>query len=593
MEVDDFTPQNNDSHKSPTKLALEKVIPLLKARRRSLLLAVVCMIGSSGFTAATAYLIKPAMDDIFLNKNMSMLKLVPFVFVIVTFFNGLCQWGSDYSLKYVGLTNVADLKQKLYNHIQDMPVSFFDQRRTGVIMSRIDKDAEEVTHSITRGLTGFIRDIFTILGLIFVVFYQNWMLAIIGVVLLPVVILPMIRFGSRMRKLAVKRQNAMASLNATLQETISGNHILKAFCMEEYEKKRFAVQTNQVLKYMLKSEWIEAMSAPITECLAALAIAGVIGFGGYQVIQGIATPGSFFSFLGAIIMMYRPIKDLSKVNNVLQRGITSILRIYSILDMKSTLVELPGAMELPQISNSIEFRHVSFGYENKLILHDVNLKVKTGEIIALVGSSGAGKTTLVNLIPRFYDVTEGAILFDGIDIREVTFCSLRSQIAIVTQQSFLFHDTVWNNIAYGSHEKSEEKVLAAATAAYAYDFIMQFEHGFDTVVGERGVKLSGGQMQRICIARALLKDAPVLILDEATSSLDSESELEVQMALDNLMKGRTTFVIAHRLSTIQSATRILVLANGRIVEEGTQAHLLGRDGEYRRLYDMQFHKSLS
>ncbi len=580
----------NENDKSPAKMAFQRIFPLLKPHKKRIALVVACMLGASGFSAATAYLIKPAMDEIFVAKDLLMLKVIPFLFLVVTLFNGLCEWGSDYNLKFVGLSVVSHLRRKLYDHIQDMPVSFFDRMPTGMLMSRITSDVNEITGAVTKGLTGFVRDLFTIIGLLFVIFYQNWQLASIGIIVLPAVVYPLVRFGSRIRKLATKRQKATASLNIMLHETLGGARIVKAFGMEDYEKKRFAEKNERVLGYMLKSEWVDAISSPVVGFLGALAIAAVIGFGGYQVINGISTPGTFFSFLGAILMLYRPLKDMSKVNNVLQRGVASTIRVYDVLDLKSPMVEKPDAIELPPIRNSIDFRNVSFSYENKRVLENVDLHVKAGEVIALVGSSGAGKTTMVNLIPRFYDVSEGAILIDDLDIRDATIRSLRNQIAIVTQQSFLFNDSIRNNIAYGDFDKNDAGIITAAKAAYAYDFITQMPEGFDTVIGEQGVKLSGGQRQRLCIARAIFKNAPILILDEATSSLDSESELEVQMALDNLMQGRTTFVIAHRLSTIQSATRILVLSNGKIVEEGTQTSLLREDGEYRRLYDIQFMK---
>ena len=549
------------------------------------------MLGTSSFTALVAYLIKPAMDDIFLNKDVAMLRMMPLVLLAASFVNGLCQWGNEYYLKSAGLSVVANLREKLYNHIQDMPLTFFDRMSTGALMSRITNDVNEIQSAVSKGLTGLIRDSFSVIGLIFVVFYQNWRLASIAVFVLPLAFFPLFRFGSKLRKLATKGQRTMADLNIILHETFSGTRIVKAFGMEAYEKGRFAAQNRRVLGYSLKSEWIDALSSPLMEFIGSIAIAVIVGYGGYQVIQGVSTPGTFFSFLGGILMLYRPVKSLSKVNNVIQKGIASTMRVYAILDEESPLVEMDGARVLPPIRQGIEFRDVSFSYEEKTVLRDINLRVRAGEVIALVGSSGGGKTTLVNLIPRFYDVSWGSVLIDGEDVREVTLRSLRGQIGIVTQQSFLFNDSVRNNILYGNYGKSEEDVILAAKAAYAHDFIMELPQRLDTVIGEQGVRLSGGQRQRICIARALIKDAPILILDEATSSLDSESELEVQMALENLMQGRTTFVIAHRLSTIQSADRILVVSDGRIVEEGSHTLLLTREGEYRRLFDLQFLKA--
>jgi subfamily B ATP-binding cassette protein MsbA len=567
---------------------LRRLLKLLKPFWRPLTVAAICMIGVSAFTALTAYLIKPVMDEIFVEKNFTMLQLMPLVFLAVSLLKVICQWGSDYFLESVGLTIISVLREKLYNHIQDMPLHFFDRHSTGVLMSRITHDVNEVQNAVTKACTGIIKDTFSIIGLMFVVFYQNWRLAIIAVGVLPLAFYPLVRFSMRLRKLATKRQKNFGDLNVILHETFSGARIVKAFAMEDYEKERFSFQNQKLLRYQLKSVKIDALSSPLMEFIGSVGVSAIIGYGGYQVIQGMSTPGTFFSFLGALLMLYKPAKNLNKLNNTLQKGIASAVRVYEVLDEKSSLVEKPNAMEMPPVRGSVEFRHVSFAYDVDPVLSDVHFSVRPGQVVALVGSSGGGKTTLVNLIPRFYDVTSGAVLIDGIDVRDVTLRSLRSQIAIVTQQTFLFNDTVRNNIAYGDLSKSEEDVVRAARAAYAYDFIRNLPEGFDTLIGEQGVKLSGGQRQRLCIARALLRDAPILILDEATSSLDSESELEVQKALENLMAGRTTFVIAHRLSTVQFADRILVIAGGRIVEDGTHRTLLTRQGEYRRLYDIQF-----
>jgi subfamily B ATP-binding cassette protein MsbA len=568
--------------------AFKRLAELARPHWRRLGLAVACMIGASVFTALTAYLIKPALDEIFINKDIEMLRIMPFVILAVFFFKGVFDWGNEYLMESVGLSIVATLQEQLYDHIQEMPLSFFDRTSTGTLMSRIINDVNEIQGAVTNAFTGLIKDSSSVVGLIFVVFYQNWKLACIAVCVLPLAFCPVFIFGSKLRKLAVKRQETMGGLTVVLHEAISGARIVKAFGMEDYEKRRFWEQNRKTLGYNLRSLWIDALSSPLMEFIGALGIAAVVGYGGYQVIEGASTPGTFFSFLGGILILYKPVKSLSKVNSLMQKGIASTLRVYAILDEESTLVEAREARELPPIRNGIEFRSVRFAYDEKTVLHDVSFKVAAGEIIALVGSSGGGKTTLVNLIPRFYDVTGGAVCIDGVDVRDATFRSLRGQIAIVTQQSFLFNDTVRNNIAYGSRERSLDEIVAAARAAYAYDFIMQLLEGFDTVIGEQGVKLSGGQRQRICIARALLKNSPILILDEATSSLDSESELEVQKALENLMHGRTTFIIAHRLSTIHAADRILVVSNGRIVEDGSHASLLAMDGEYRKLHGLQF-----
>jgi subfamily B ATP-binding cassette protein MsbA len=358
--------------------------------------------------------------------------------------------------------------------------------------------------------------------------------------------------------------------------------------MEEYEKERFNRENIRYFRYLIKSVMVRALSSPLMEFLGGIAIVFVILYGGYRVIQGVSTPGEFFSFLGALLLLYEPIKRLSRINNVVQEGIAAATRIYDILDTPPAIQDKPDAIQLPPMKRELELSNVQFRYDNEPVLKDINLKVSAGEVVAIVGVSGAGKSTLVDLIPRFYEVSDGAIFIDGIDIRDATMGSLRGQIGIVTQQTILFNDTVRNNIAYGDINKSDEEIIAAAKAANAYGFIMKLDQGFNTIIGEQGARLSGGERQRLCIARALLKNAPILILDEATSSLDSEAEMEVQRALENLMAGRTTLVIAHRLSTIKNADRIVVISNGRIVEQGRHDELMECNGDYCRLYDMQF-----
>lgn len=565
-----------------------RLLTLVKPYWPRLGLAMVCMLGVAACTAAAAYLVKPVLDDIFINKKVGMLKILPLVVLLIFLFKGICTWAQAYLMNYVGQRIVTRLRQQLYDHIQSLSLSYFDKTPTGVLMSRITNDVNLIQGAVSNAVTGVLRDSFSVVGLVAVIFYRDWRLAIIAMVVLPFAFFPIVKFGRILRRISTKSQESMGDISVILHETISGSRIVKAFCMEDYEKERFSRENLKYFDYLMKSVSVRSLSSPVMEFLGGIGIVFIIWYGGYSVINGVSTPGNFFSFLTALLMLYEPVKRLSKMNNVLQQGMAAAYRVYDILDTPPEVREAPDAVSLPPMQHSLELQGVRFRYGDEMVLEDVNLKVAAGEVVAIAGTSGAGKTTLVNLIPRFYDVEEGAILLDGVDIRRVTIASLRAQIAMVTQQSILFNDTVRNNIAYGDINKTDEEIVAAAKAANAYGFIMRMPRGFDTMIGEQGVRLSGGQRQRLCIARALLKNAPILILDEATSSLDSEAELEVQKALDNLMAGRTTLVIAHRLSTIKDADRIVVLADGRIVEEGRHEQLLKANGEYRRLYELQF-----
>jgi subfamily B ATP-binding cassette protein MsbA len=491
-------------------------------------------------------------------------------------------------MNYVGLRIVADIREKLYNHLQILSLSFFTKTPTGILISRITNDVNLIQGSVSNAITGLLKDVFTVLGLITVVFYRDWKLGIIALLIFPLSIIPIKEFGKRLRKFSRKSQQRMGSITTFLHETIAGNRIVKAFNMEEYEKRRFAEENNRFFKIVLKRVKIRAFSHPLMELLGGIAVAIIIWVGGYRVIRGELTPGAFFSFMTALLMLYAPIRDLNKVNLEVQEGLAAAIRVFELLDTAPEIEDEEGAIPLPPVSEVVKFQNVSFKYDEEIVLKDIALYVKVGEVIALVGMSGAGKTSLVNLLPRFYDVNKGQILIDGHDIRKVTIKSLRDQMALVTQQTILFNDTARNNIAYGSLKCSDQEIIEAAKAANAHDFIQRLPQGYETIIGEQGVKLSGGERQRLSIARALLKNAPILILDEATSSLDSDSETEVQKALEELMRGRTVFVIAHRLSTIRNAHRIIVLSDGQIVEEGTHEELIALGGEYRRLYDLQF-----
>jgi len=407
-------------------------------------------------------------------------------------------------------------------------------------------------------------------------------------VIFPLAVVPIIKFGRRLRQISSRRQVSMSNINTILQETLVGNRIVKAFGREDYEVKRFSLENQRYFRLYMKQVMARALSSPVMEILGGIGMAAIIWYGGYNVIKGYSTPGTFFSFLTALLMLYAPIKSLSNINNSVQEGLAAASRVFDILDLTPTIRNRPDAITLPTISRELVFDKVSFAYEDRPVLQNVSLEVRRGEMVALVGPSGAGKTTLVNLVPRFYEVTSGSISIDGHDLRDVTIESLRAQIGMVTQQTILFNNTVRHNIAYGRFDSTETEIIRAAQAANAWDFIQALPQGLDTLIGEQGIMLSGGERQRLAIARALLKDPPILILDEATSALDSEAERAVQQALDNLIQCRTTLVIAHRLSTIRQADRIVVLNDGQVVEVGRHEELLERNGLYRKLYNLQF-----
>ena len=565
-----------------------RLLDLVKPYRVKLAFAMICMLFVSLLTAAQAFLVQPALDDVFLKKDLKILFLLPIAIILLFFIKGIFDYGQAYLMNFVGLRIVADMREKLYNHLQNLSLSFFTKTPTGILISRITNDVNLIQGAVSNAITGLLKDAFTIVGLIGVIFYRNWKLAIIAFIIFPLAIIPIKEFGKRLRKFSRKSQQRMGSITAFLHETITGNRIVKAFSMEEYEKRRFAEENERFFKIILKRVKIRAISHPLMELIGGVGVALIIWVGGYSVVRGELTPGTFFSFMTALLMLYAPVRDLSKVNLEIQEGLAAAARVYELLDTIPDIKDEEGAISLPLISKGIDFQKITFKYGTEAVLKEISLHVKVGEVIALVGMSGAGKTSLVNLLPRFYDVGEGQILIDSIDIRKVTLKSLRDQIGLVTQQTILFNDTIRNNIAYGNIKSSDEEIIKAAKAANAHDFIQRLPQAYETVIGEQGVKLSGGERQRLSIARALLKNAPILILDEATSSLDSDSETEVQNALEYLMKGRTVFVIAHRLSTIRNAHRIIVLSDGHIVEEGTHEELMVLNGEYRRLYDLQF-----
>jgi ATP-binding cassette, subfamily B, bacterial MsbA len=550
--------------------------------------AVLAMLAVSGLTALLAFLVKPVLDDVFFGKNISMLYILPPLVVVLYAVKGALTFTHIYQMNYIGLSTTTRLREELFHHLQRQPHAFYDGQATGALMSRMNYDVSLLQDSVARVVTSFFKDSFTVLGLLGVIFYREWRLALLATAVLPLTAFIIVRIGQRLRRLSTAAQVQSAELSTVQQENLTGHRIVKAFAQEDFEKDRFSRLNQKLLRLRLKQTVTRNLAAPLMDLLGAVAMAAIIFYGGYNVIQGNSTPGTFFSFLAALLMLYAPLKSLSGVHNSIQEGLAAATRVFGMLDQEPAIQDRPGAWELPPLAREILFDRVTFSYEERPVLEDINLTVQKGEMVALVGPSGAGKTTLLNLLPRFYDVNGGAILIDGTDIRVATLASLRAQIGVVTQQTILFNNTVRFNVAYGRPMAGKAEIVAALKAANAYDYVMALPQGLDTVVGEKGVRLSGGEQQRLAIARALLKDPPILILDEATSSLDSEAERMVQQALDRLIVGRTTLVIAHRLSTVRNADRIAVLEAGRLVEIGAHGELLKKGGLYRRLYEMQF-----
>ena len=566
----------------------ERQLRLVAPYWRKIALAMLCMALVAACSTASLYLIKPAFDDLIVKKNKEMLTLLCTAILIIFGVKGASLCANAYIMSEVSMRIITKLREDVYNHIQRLPIPYLDMMQTGNLMSRILSDVGAVQSTLSGSVTGIIKETFSVIGCVGIMFYMDSHLALGAIFIVPVAFLPIFKVGKMLRRTSTKVQQSISDIVVLMHETIGGNRIVKAFGMEAYEKERFHDENMKLLKFSLKVALVSSINSAGMEFLGGVGIASIMLYGGYQIIGTKMTAGNLIAFLAALISLYEPVKRLASIYAAIHQGLAAADRVYELLDEPIEILDQPDAMTLEPVSKHLEFRNVSFSYGAKRVLSEISFRANAGQVVAVVGMSGAGKTTLINLIPRFYEVSEGAIAIDGIDIRDITLASLRSQIAIVTQQSVLFNDTFKNNIAYGDIRKSDDKIIAAARAANAYDFIMKLPRQFETNVGEQGIRLSGGERQRICIARALLKDAPILILDEATSSLDSDSELEVQKALENLMKGRTTIVIAHRLSTVQNADFIITLANGRIVEQGRHSELMVLDSEYRRLYELQF-----
>jgi subfamily B ATP-binding cassette protein MsbA len=577
-------PAVNDDRQRTT---LERLFRYSSPYRFRMMWAVAGMIVYAVGSAGLAWLVRPILDRVLPNNEQ--LDFIVWAVIGVNLLKGIGSYISSYLMADVGQRVVMDLRNELYHHILGQSAGFFAQRTTGQLLSRINNDVGQVQQAVSETAGDLARETLTIVGLVALMFYYDGRLTLVCLTGAPLIVYPLIRLGQRVRRTTRRSQEALEQISHISAEAFTGHRIVKAFGTEAHEARKFGRAGYHLFRTNMKVTAALATLPPLMELLGGVGMAMALWYGSAQIAIGRLSEGQFFSFFAAVFMMYGPAKKLSRVNANLQQAIAAAERIFEMLDTHTEVIEQPNAAPLAPFQHAIEFRDVGFGYDEAgRILREVSFTVRAGQMVAIVGRSGAGKTTLVNLLPRFYDVSTGAIAIDGVDIRQVSLTSLRAQIGIVTQETVLFDDSIASNISYGASDASRAMIEAAARAANAHDFIAALPHGYDTVIGERGQRLSGGQRQRIAIARALLKNAPILVLDEATSALDTESELLVQKALANLMMNRTSFVIAHRLSTIRRADAIIVLERGRVDEIGRHDELLAKpDGTYATLYQLQ------
>lgn len=566
-----------------------RLLVFVKPYSWRMVFGLICMIVAAAAYLVVPWLIKNVVDEVLQAKDMMMLNLVVAAILLVFLIRGFATYGQTYTMSYIGQRVIIDIREALFKHLQRLDQAYFDRRKTGVIMSNLTNDVGALQTAIVDNLISFITEGVTLIGSLVSMILLDWKLTLVTLVIVPVVLGIINIFGKRLRLAGHDVQGRIADITSLLQETISGIRVVRSFARESHEVKRFENENQRNFRAVMRATKLTSLLSPMVEFSAAIAVTVILWYGGYSVVTGVISAGSLIAFLIYAINLSNPVKRLSQVYGNIQKAMAAGDRVFAILDTEPTVKEKPNAKPLPEVTGQVEFDHVSFSYDGeKNAITDLNLNVDPGQIIAIVGPSGAGKTTVANLLPRFYDVTEGALRIDGTDVRDVTFQSLREQIGLVPQDTMLFNATVKDNILYGRLDATDDEVYAAAKAANALEFIDKLPEGMQTMVGERGNSLSGGQRQRIAIARAILKNPKILILDEATSALDMESEKLVQEALERLMKGRTAFVIAHRLSTIKNADRIVVLKQGRIEEFGTHEQLLNQDGLYSHLYSVQF-----
>jgi len=553
-------------------------------------IAAICMAIVAAATATNAWLMQPVLDEVFLNKNTQLLLLVPIVVMTIAIVKGLASYGESIFMEYSGEKIISDIRYRLFSHLMNADLNFFHKNSSGKLISRFTYDVGLLRASVSTALTGIAKDSMTLIFLVALMFYQDWFLAIIAFFVFPAAVLPILYIGRRIRKISTSTQIEIGSFASLLSQIFQGARYVKAYTMQKYEKRRAKKIIDDLFNLIYKSVRIRSRTRPILETLGGIAIALVIFYGGSKVISGATTPGTFFSFITALLMAYQPLKRLANFNINIQDGLAAADRIFNLLDQKPEITDLPNAKDYVHKKGEIEFKKVKFSYGSKTshALNEINLKIPGGKTVALVGKTGAGKSTILNLIPRFYDTQSGEVIIDKKNIKNYKAHTLRKKMALVSQEVTLFDDTIRANIAYGNPNSTEKQLYEAAKKADAHEFITSFKDGYKSVVGEHGIQLSGGQRQKIAIARAILKNAPILLLDEATSSLDSGSEKDIQKSLKKLMKNKTTLVIAHRLSTILDADLIYVIDNGRVLEKGSHKTLMKNKSLYSKLYKLQF-----